>query len=197
MITVGLTGGIGAGKSTVAQIFKHLGIPVFNADVTARDIMNQNKPVIQQLQSWFGNDLYINEELNRSKLAQILFTDEKARNQVNQLVHPLVRKAFMEWKDSFASGPYVIHEAAILFETGFYKHFDCTILVTAPENSRINRVIERDHSDEASIRNRMNSQWTDNKKQSLADYIINNSGEEFLIPQIINIHQQILIRQHG
>ena len=192
MYTVGLTGGIGSGKSLVARIFIHLGIPVFNADIESGKILDEDKRVRQQLTEWFGQDIYTNGKPDRQRLAGIIFTDPEMLVKMNGLIHPMVFERFINWCDKHMDNPYVIHEAAILFESGFYRHLNTTILVTAPEKIRIARVESRDRTTEISIRARMQNQWTDEQKSALADYIIQNDGESPLIPRILEIHNQLV-----
>jgi dephospho-CoA kinase len=191
MLKVGLTGGIGAGKSTVAQIFIHLGIPVFNADTEASKILDQNTEVRHQLTDWFGPDIFIDGRPDRKKLAGLLFNDPELLGKMNGLIHPLVFDHFVNWCNVNQSKPYLIHEAAILFESGFYKNLDANILVIAPENIRILRVKQRDKTTEKAIRERMQNQWTDDRKSSLADYIITNDGVTPLIPRILELHRKL------
>jgi len=199
MIKAGLTGGIGAGKSTVANLFKHLEVPVFEADTAARKIMSEDPEVRRYLTKWFGDDVWDEQQnsLNRNQLAAIIFKQPEALQRVNNLVHPLVRQAFNEWIIRHQNKPYVLHEAAILFETGFYRQFDYMLLVTATAEIRIKRLLQRGGLDETEIRLRMQQQWSEEQKRPLADYIIHNDGEEFLIPQVIRIHQQLLEKSNG
>jgi len=199
MIKAGLTGGIGAGKSTVAGLFRHLDVPVFESDTVARQIMSKDPEVRHYLTKWFGDPVWDEQQnaLNRDQLAAIIFTQPEALQRVNNLVHPLVREAFNEWAIRQQNKPYVLHEAAILFETGFYRQFDYMLLVTASTETRIKRLLQRGGLDEAEIRLRMQQQWSDEQKRPLADYIIHNDGEEFLIPQVIRIHQQLLKKSNG
>jgi len=192
MYTVGLTGGIGSGKSLVAQIFSHLGIPVFNADTEAGKILEEDLHIQHQLAEWFGPDIYIDGRPDRPKLARIIFNNAKMLSRVNELIHPRVLDRFLKWCSENQHKPYVIHEAAILFESGFYKHMNTTILVTAPERIRISRVKQRDKTTEKSIRQRMQNQWTDEQKSPLAGYIIQNDGEFPLLPRILEIHNKLI-----
>jgi len=144
MIKVGITGGIGSGKSTVCKVFSALGIPVFEADKVAKELMNTDPVLQKQLKNLFGPAVYLpNQTIDRKYLAGIVFNNPSLLEQLNQIVHPAVRNAFNEWCDQQHS-PYVIHEAAILFESGFYKLMDKTITVFANEDERINRVMQRD-----------------------------------------------------
>ena len=191
MIKVGITGGIGSGKSTVCEIFRLLGIPVFVADQEAKILMNSNAEVIEKLIHLFGKDIYTeNRILNRKKLAEIIFNNDIQREMVNQIVHPAVRTAFMNWIEKQDS-PYIIHEAAILFESGFYKMMDYTLLVTAPEKMRIERVMKRDGIETKNIKDRMEKQWPDSEKRKLASFELVNDNRDLIIPQIIKIDENL------
>lgn len=191
MFTVGLTGGIGSGKTTVARIFEQLGVPVFYSDREARELTDNDPHIRQTLSTWYGKEIYTDQGLDRKLLASIIFQDEKERNRVNELIHPAVRRKFVQWA-SESKAPYVINEAAILFETGAYHTFDKNVLVTAPEPVRVQRVVDRDDANEKEVRSRISGQWPDEKKIPLADYIIDNGGEKMLIPQVLTIHEDII-----
>lgn len=192
MKIVGLTGGIGSGKSVVGRIFTILGVPVFNADEESRKLMDEDLLIREQLSGWFGEQVYKDGKLDRPRLAGIIFSNQELLSKVNSLVHPRVMNRFLEWRGENPDNPYLIHEAAILFESGFYRHMDRTILVTAPENVRIGRIILRDNTSAEAVRQRMKNQWTDEQKIPLADYIINNNGESLLTPLILEIHQKLI-----
>lgn len=193
-IAVGITGGIGSGKSTVCKIFKLLGVPVFEADLAAKEIMSSNPKVIDELTAWFGSDIYSNGTLNRKKLAAEIFDNEGWIQKVNTLVHPLVRYSFLQWKIK-QNTPYIIYEAAILFESGFYELMDVNILITAPEHLKIERVTERDNSTPEQVRARMSKQWTDTEKRKLATVEIVNDNSTLIIPQILEIDKNL--KTHG
>jgi dephospho-CoA kinase len=194
MIKVGLTGGIGSGKSLVGEIFNRLGIPVFNADTEAKIITNNDFDVIQKLKSEFGNDIYFDDEIDRKKLASIIFNDQNALTKVNAIIHPKVREYFNKWMNQYTDVPYVVEEAAILFESNAYKEMDFTINVHADELLRINRVVERDQSSVETVKSRMKNQLSDLERKKLADFTINNNSEDMVLPQVLEIHQQILNR---
>ncbi len=190
-IKVGITGGIGSGKSTVCKIFKLLGVPVFEADRVAKDLMNSNSDVIDQLIRLFGKDIYtVNKELDRKNLAKIIFSSDIEREKVNQIVHPVVRTEFKNWVQ-IQNASYIIHEAAILFESGFYRMMDFTILVTAPEEMRIKRVLERDGGDTKKVKERITKQWPDSEKRKLASFELKNDNNDLIIPQIIKIDENL------
>lgn len=195
-LIVGITGGIGSGKSTVCRIFQLLGVPVFEADAVAKNLYNSNPEIKSGLIRLFGKDIYTtNDQLDRKKLASIIFTNEIHLAQVNELVHPVVRKEFKSWLKLYKNAPYIIHEAAILFESGFYKLMDYTLLVTAPEKQRVARVVARDGVSEQMVRERMQKQWSEEKKQLLASKILVNDNKNLMIPEIIQIDKNL--KEHG
>ena len=189
-ITVGITGGIGSGKSTVCEIFKILGVPVFEADKVARNLMNENSVIRLNLVEWFGNEIYSGNQLNRKLLAEHIFNDNSLLNKVNSLVHPIVREEFEKWKNS-QNTVYSVYEAAILFESGFYKLMDFTVLITAPEQIRINRVMKRDNLSPDQVVARIKNQWPDEEKRKLATTVIINDNKNLIIPQIIEIDNKL------
>jgi len=190
MLTVGITGGIGAGKSIVAKLFSLFGIKVYNADYFAKYLMQNNEELIHNIKETFGKDVYVDNKLNRKKLAGIVFEDTDKLNKLNNLVHPIVAKHSLIWMQQ-QTGPYVLKEAALLFETGSYKQLDYTLLVTAPKNVRIDRVIKRDSTDTESIHKRMNKQLPDKEKLTLADFVIINDDKTPVIPQVNRLHKQL------
>jgi dephospho-CoA kinase len=190
-ISVGITGGIGSGKSTVCEIFKLLGAPVFEADKEAKRLLNINSEVRLKLINLYGDDIYAADgTINRKKLAGIIFNNDIQLSKVNEIVHPVVRTEYFEWikKQDYA---YVIHEAAILFESGFYKMMDFTILVSAPEDVRIKRVARRDHLTFEQVRERIANQWSDEQKRELASFEITNDNKKLIIPQLVKIDKQL------
>lgn len=195
MIKVGVTGGIGSGKSTVCKVFAALGIPVFEADPVAKKLMNNNPLLGEKLISLFGPDVYLpNHTINRKYLAGIVFNNPSLLRQLNNAVHPVVQDAFNNWCEK-QDAPYIIHEAAILFESGFYKMMDKTITVVADEAERISRVVKRDELSEQQVRERIRNQWNDAQRMELADFIIRNNETDLIIPQILEIDKRI--RTHG
>tara|TARA_R110000850_G_scaffold277086_1_gene422456 strand:- start:202649 stop:203239 length:591 start_codon:yes stop_codon:yes gene_type:complete len=191
MKVVGLTGGIGSGKSTVANIFKDLGVPVYIADKEAKKIMN-TPTVVKKINRLLGESSYIEGVLNRSYIASKVFNDKNLLDQLNTIVHPEVKKHFKKWLKE-QKGTYVIKEAAILFENGGYKDCDKTILVTAPETLRISRVMQRDKISENEVKERIKNQWPDVEKTKLADVVVENSnGIEELTLHIESIHSKLL-----
>lgn len=191
-LKIGLTGGIGSGKSLAGKIFRALQAPVFDADIEAKNLMNNNHYIHEELCSLLGNDIYLpNGFVDRKKLAQIIFNNKEAIRQVNKIVHPAVRNRFVEWHSQQKS-PYIVYEAAILFESGYSVQMDYNILMTAPQELRIERVMKRDKTTHEKVLERMNNQWTDEKKKLLADFIIVNDEELFLTPQVFDINEKLL-----
>lgn len=180
MKTIGLTGGIGSGKTFVLSILEKLGYPVFNSDQVAQTLMNEDKELRVLLVAYFGENCYLEGRLNRSWLAELLFNDPVARKFVNGVVHPRVQSQFREFCAQNAS-PFVFNESAILFETGAYKNFDFMLLITAPSVDKIKRIMERNGLSQEAIEKRMNSQWEDQEKIPLADFVIHNDGQPLLI----------------
>ncbi len=196
MLKIGLTGGIGSGKSTVSAIFRLLDIPVYVADIEAKRIMNTDETVREQLIAAFGEKVYnLKNVINRKFLSSIIFNDLDALEQINAIVHPVVRHDFSEWCTQQIA-PYVIQESAILFETGLSQIFDKTITVTAQEELRIKRVILRDGVTEQQVIARIKNQLKESEKCSKSDFVIHNSNE-LLIPQILNVHHKILSQISG
>lgn len=192
MLKVGLTGGIGSGKTFISNIFTNIGVKVYNADNSAKVLMMSNTELINKLIQEFGKDIYINGELNKKLLSSIIFNDEEKLKKVNSIVHPFVFADFAKWISNFKNQPYVIHEAAILFESGYNKQMDKTIAVIADKLIRINRIVERDKTTKAEVLARINNQVDDGDRIKLSDYIIYNNGNELLLPQVLQIHNQLL-----
>jgi len=193
MLKVGLSGGIGSGKTTVSKVFQTLGVPVFYADDTVKNLYDTDKRLQQAMLNLFGPAIYDNGRLQTKVLAALIFNDNRLLHQVNELTHPLVATAFREWAHK-QKAPYVLLEAAILFECGMANEMDMNISIAAPENIRIARVIQRDGSPEEQIRQRMSKQWSDEQRNAKADYVIINDDKEALLPQIIAIHEKIINR---
>ncbi|WGK64885.1 dephospho-CoA kinase [Croceiramulus getboli] len=194
MMIVGLTGGIGSGKSTVASFFEALGIPVYVADTRAKYLMNQSAELKQEIIELLGEEAYKEELLDRPYVAARVFNDRDLLEQLNALVHPRVGTDFQSWAEQ-QKAAYVIKEAAILFENGNYKACDYTILVTAPEDLRVERVMKRDQTTEEAVQARMAAQWPDEKKRVLADFIIENIDLESTKKRVVQIHENLLKRQ--
>jgi dephospho-CoA kinase len=190
---VGITGGIGSGKSTVAKIFSVLGIPVYFADDRAKWLMSHNSELKKSIEDNFGQESFsLSGELNRNYLAKNVFADEAKVKIINGLVHPAVKKDFEFWAAA-QNSPYVLKEAALLFETGSNKELDKVINVSSPLKIRVNRILMRDpHRDEQQINDIINKQLPDEEKNSRADYVIKNTDNKLLIPQVLAIHQELL-----
>ena len=194
MIIVGLTGGIGSGKTTVAKAFNALGIPVYIADDEAKKLMQTSKVLKRKLIELFGKDAYTDGHLNKQFIANIIFHDKNYLDKMNAIVHPQVAKHFKKWLLK-QHAPYVIKEAAILFENGTYKQCDVLITVTAPKELKIERLLKRDNTTVEKIKAIMKNQWSDEQKIKLSDFVIDNSELEITKQQVLKIHQQILNNQ--
>ncbi len=195
MKIIGLTGGIGSGKSTVAGMFNTLGIPVYESDHRAKILMHENDAIINSIKALLGDEAYLPDgTLNRSAIAAKVFQDKALLVQLNAIVHPAVHEDLLRWarEDQQIAAPYLIHESAILFEENLTDLLSAVILVVANEDIRIERVVKRDNTKEENVRQRMKNQWLDKDKIPLADYIIYNDGDRALIEQVMDIHEMIL-----
>lgn len=188
---LGVTGGIGSGKTTVCKVFKALGIPVFSTDPEAREIMNSDPEIRGKINYLTGKDLYSGGSLDRQELASLIFNDSSLLEKVNSIVHPAVSANFMKWV-KLQTAPYVIMEAAILFESGASKFMDKIASVVAPEEERINRVIMRNNLTRQQVIDRIRNQKTDEERIRLSDYVIYNSENDMILPAIMKIHEEIL-----
>ncbi|MBN2264154.1 MAG: dephospho-CoA kinase [Prolixibacteraceae bacterium] len=190
MLKIGITGGIGSGKSLVCDVFKNLGIPVFNADLAAKHLMNNAPNIKQEISDSFGSDIYLkNNTLDRKKLASKIFNDQIALEKINAIVHPAVRNYFETWAQHQQTA-YVIQEAAILYETGQIDQFDKIVLIIAPLEVKIERVMQRDTISRELVLERIKNQLPDSEKISKSDFVILNDGQQMLLPQILNIHNK-------
>lgn len=192
---IGLTGGIGSGKTTIANYFKEMGVPLYIADDEAKKVM-QSEDIVQQIKASFGNSLFENEILNRAKLAEIVFNNANKLAQLNAIVHPAVKRDFELWLKQNEKHDYVIYEAAILFESGRYKDCDVIITVTAPEEIRIERVVKRDNTTREQVLSRIKMQWNDEKRISLSNFIINNSNLKIAKEEVVKILKILNIKQN-
>lgn len=190
-LTIGLTGGIGSGKTTVARQFEALGIPVFYSDEEAKKCY-YDPQIMASVAELAGADVFQNGILDRKLLAVRIFASDDLRKRINDLIHPRVREAFVQFYLRNQHVPYIINEAAILFETGAYKNFNKTILVSAPEDVRLARVMQRDGAAENDIKQRMAAQWSDEQKRVLADFTIENTDWATLNEQVSDIHRQLI-----
>jgi dephospho-CoA kinase len=190
-LKLGVTGGIGSGKTTVCRIFSVLGIPVFSADTEAKLIMDSDESVIRQVNSITSKNMYSNGSLDRVEMAKLIFNDKVILEKVNQIIHPVVVRRFIEWEKTHEAA-YVILEAAVLFESGASKLLDRIITVTAPVEERIDRVVKRNSLTREQVIERINNQSDDIYKISLSDYVISNSENDMIIPAVLNIHDVML-----
>lgn len=191
MIRVGLTGGIGSGKSMVAGYFRELGVPVYNSDLRARELMEKDDTLKGDIIRLIGPGAYAEDKLNRSFIASLVFKDKGLLEGINALVHPAVKSDFIAWAKG-QSVPYILQEAAVLFENGAYKNLDRMILVTAPREERIQRVMLRDGVTRERVLERMQNQWEDEQKIPLADYVIQNTDREKTRFTTGQIHLELL-----
>jgi len=193
MLKIGITGNIGSGKTTVSKIFEVLGVPVFYADDAAKKVMAEDQLLIDSLKVSFGPDAYFSDgTLNRKYIASIVFNDETQLAKLNSIVHPAVFRAFDNWVGQVKNAPYVIKEAALLFESSSYEMCDYSVMVTAPLELRMQRVVQRDGLTRAEIESRDARQFSEEKKIQLADYVIRNDDTELVIPQVTELHRQFL-----
>ena len=190
MIKLGLTGGIGSGKSTVARIFESFGVPVYYADDRAKSIMNQNPVVKKTITETFGKDSYIQGKLNRKYIGSIVFGNNESLKQLNHIVHPAVAEDFKNWC-SCQTSTLIVKEAAVLIESGGMETVDKVVVVKAHVKTRIKRVMERDGVKEEDVIARLNHQMTDSQRLKYADYLIDNGGKQMLIPQVRLILQDL------
>ncbi len=190
MLKVGLTGGIGSGKSTVAGIFISLGIPVYNADRAAKTIMNTNSGIREGIIRHFGEEAYAGGQLNRAYLASVVFADGEKLHTLNELVHPATIHDAQKWFET-QNGPYAIKEAALIFESNSQQYLDYVIGVTAPESVRIERVMKRDGISAEKVIDRMNQQMDEAEKIKRCDFVIDNSGSLSVISQVLTLHIQL------
>jgi dephospho-CoA kinase len=193
MLKIGLTGGIGSGKTTVAKVFTTLGIPVYHADLEARRLMENEPTLIELIRHHFSEKAYENGSLNRSYISSIVFNDKKKLDLLNSLVHPFTIEDGKQWMGRQKSA-YAIKEAALIFESGSQGEFDLIIGVYAPETLRLFRTMQRDHIDKAIVKSRMNNQIKEEIKMKLCDEVLMNDEQQLLLPQIINLHHQLMER---
>lgn len=188
---IGVTGGIGSGKTSVCKVFNVLGIPVFSADYDAKEIMDTNPDIIRSINFLTGTDLYLEGSLDRSKLASLIFKDKFLLEKINLLIHPVVFDNFKTWVTKQVT-PYVIMEAAILIESGASILVDRIVTVIAPVEERIERVIKRNKLSRDQVMDRIHNQITDESRLKISDYVISNSENDMIIPAILKIHEDIL-----
>ncbi len=188
-LRIGITGGIGSGKTTVCKIFETFGIPVFYSDICAKDIVVTNIDVKRQIVGLFGSESYdLNGQLNKRLISSKIFTDKALLVEMNQIVHPAVFQAYERWQYQNRDASYTLNESALLFETGRYQQMNANILVTCPIEIRIARVMKRDQATYDEVMRKVNNQMAENEKLGLADYKVVNDGSTLLVPQIVKIH---------
>ena len=190
-LKLGVTGGIGSGKTSVCRVFGVLGIPVFSADAEAKEVMDIDTGIILRINTIVGKNLYANGRLDRVELAKLIFNNNRLLEKVNSLVHPVVFSRFREWEKK-QTAPYVIMEAAILFESGSPEVVDRIITVIAPIEERVSRVIHRSNLTREQVMERMRNQMSDNERIKQSDYVIQNSENDLIIPAVLKIHDDIL-----
>jgi dephospho-CoA kinase len=193
MKRIGITGNMGSGKTTISRIFQTLGVPVYNADYRAKHLMQHDTHIKSGIMNLMGTNAYLPDgELNRAWIAQQIFNNKSLLEQMNAIVHPAVAQDFENWCAKNLNAPYILKEAALLYESGSFKQLDKIIVISAPEKLRLERTIARDKSDEASIKARMDKQMREEEKIKLADFEIKNDGCQLVLPQVIRLHYQLL-----
>jgi dephospho-CoA kinase len=196
MIKVGLTGGIGSGKSTVARVFQHLGIPIYDADSRAKALYTEDTLLQEQVIQLLGEEAYTGGRLNRPWIAERVFNNQALLEALNKLVHPAVGRDFYAWLKK-QNAPYVIKEAAIMFESGSHLALDEVILVSAPVEVRLGRVMNRDGLSAPEIRQRMARQWSEEERRAHSQHEINNNGHHLVLPQILALHEDFIRRANS
>lgn len=193
MMKIGVTGGIGSGKSTVCNIFRNLGVPVFDSDQVSRDIVDEDENINSALKATFGKDMFFQDgTMDRKRLAQLVFNNPPELEKLNAIIHPVVFRKFDEFCEKNKKARYLIKEAAILFETNTHKNLDRIINVYAPKELRIERVLKREETTREKIEKIMRFQYSDEDKNKLSDYIIVNENIDDLLPQVMEIHEFLL-----
>ncbi|MEI6817032.1 MAG: dephospho-CoA kinase [Bacteroidota bacterium] len=193
MLVIGITGGIGSGKTVVCKLFQQLGVPVYNADNEAKKLMASDLVLIKMIKKKFGPEVYgSKDELNRKKLAEIVFKDKEALAKLNSIVHPAVRKHFKKWVTEHSDVPYVMKEAAILIESGASEDCNKIITVVAPNNLRIKRVVERDNVSKERVKSIIASQMSTSENVKKSDFVIHNDDSAMVIPQVLEMHENFL-----
>ena len=197
MLRIGITGGIGSGKTTVAKIFEVLGIPVYYADDAARKLMNEDTGLQKELVEHFGTEVYENGQLNRTYLASIVFNDPKKIALLNSIIHPITIADAERWMKQFSQGgdkkiPFAIKEAALIFESGAQHKLDYVIGVHAPYKLRLQRAMKRDSLTKEEVEARMEKQMDETKKMNLCNFIITNDEVQLLIPQVVELHKKLV-----
>lgn len=191
MLKIGITGGIGSGKSIVAKVFEHLDIPVYNADTAAKSLMENDPALRASITELFGPEAYLNGTLNRSFISALVFKDSRLLAALNALVHPATIQYGNEWMNR-KTAPYVIKEAALIFESGTQNELDYVIGVYAPQALRIHRVMQRDTVTREQVMQRMANQLDESLKMKLCDFVVVNDDQQLVLPQVLALHQIFL-----
>ena len=193
MLKIGITGGIGSGKSTVCRVFELLDIPVYYADYEAKKLLDSNEDVKKNILKAFGSEVLSDSgSVDKKKLASLVFNDKAKLEKLNSIVHPAVNEHFIDWQKKYSSQKYILKEAAILFESGAYKFMDKVIAVIAPLELKINRAMQRDKITREQVMQRMGNQMKEEEIIKRSQFIINNDEQQLLIPQIISLHKQLM-----
>ncbi|RDY61327.1 dephospho-CoA kinase [Flagellimonas nanhaiensis] len=192
MKIVGLTGGIGSGKSTVAKMFRELGVPVYDSDLEAKQLMSESLEIKEAIVNLLGDEAYLEDVLNRAYIAEKVFNDKEKLQSLNAIVHPAVKTHFLKWAESQTS-PYVVQETALIFENRAQEQYDYTILITAPLELRIQRTVERDNATIQQVLDRMKNQMDDNKKADLANFCIVNIEMEETKKRVSELHARLMV----
>jgi dephospho-CoA kinase len=187
-LKVGITGGIGSGKSVVCEIFSLLGVPVFNSDLEGRNILETNSKVIEAVKEIFGKEVYTDGKPNRKLIASYAFSDKTKLEKLNAIIHPAVNDRFHAWMLGHSEADYIVKEAAVLVESGAYKEMDYLVLVSAPDELKRSRVVKRDKINEEEIRKRSSNQMKEAELTKYAQFVIHNDEAELLIPQVLKLH---------
>ncbi len=192
MLKIGITGGIGSGKSTVCKIFSILGIPVFHADERARNLIDNSRGIRNEIIREFGPESFIDGIYNTGYISEIVFNKKEKLQKLNSIIHPLVEKDFLHWTESYENAKYILEEAAVLFESGADQFLDYVIVVNAPLDLRIRRIMNRDGISKELVLQRMKNQFPADNILPLADWIIENNEKHLILPQILSIHDQLI-----
>jgi dephospho-CoA kinase len=192
MLKVGITGGIGSGKTLVCSVFEKLGIPVYSADARAKELIGTRGQLQESIKELFGDEAFIKGEYNRPFIASKVFENKSLLERTNHLIHPAVARDFQQWLQTMGHYPYVLHEAAILVESGSHKLMDHIIFIDAPRDLRIRRVMDRDGVEREKVISRMKNQLPADKIRPIADWTIDNEEKKLILPQILSIHKQLL-----
>ncbi len=192
MLKIGITGGIGSGKSTVCKIFSILGVPVYHADSRAKILIDEVPDIKAAIVEEFGTESFTHDTYNLKYMSELVFGRKEYLHKLNSIIHPYVQKDFVEWSSQHENSKYILEEAAILFESGANKNLDYVIVMDAPLKDRMKRISERDHLSEEMILKRIENQWPADKILGLADWIIRNDDKHLILPQILSIHDQLI-----